>query len=96
MLLANVFIAFWIVLFLFLILFAFKHDRAAKMHNVILEAIHDYHTDCIRKRTTFDVDFSDMEDYYKTVHRWWDWGYKRILPKEKFEIIRKYIDEVEV
>ena len=96
MLLANIFIAFWLAVFFGLIYMAFKNDRAIKMHNVILQAIRDHHTDCIKKRTTFSVDFDDMEDFNKTLRRWWDWGYKRILPKEKLEIIEKFIDKVEV
>lgn len=96
MLVANIFIGGWLAIFLGLIYASFHDDHAGKMHRVIMEAIHYYHADCIKKRTTFDVDYTDMEDYYKTCRRWWDWGYKRILPKDKFEIIQKYIDEVDV
>lgn len=27
-----------------------------------------------------------------TFYRWWDWGYTRILPKDKFEIIKPYLE----
>jgi len=39
-----------------------------------------------------DVDWSDMEDLEKTCYRLTDWGYKRILPKEKYELIEPFID----
>lgn len=96
MLLANIIVAAWLAIFLTLVYGAFKNDRTLKMHNLILRAINEYHTDCIKKRTTFEVDYDDIEDFNKTLKRWWDWGYKRILTKDKLEIIRKFIDEVEV
>lgn len=39
-----------------------------------------------------DVDYDDMENYVVTLWRLWDWGYTRILPKDKFEIIKPYIE----
>ena len=33
-----------------------------------------------------------MEDFNTTVFRITDWGYKNILPKEYFEVIKPYID----
>lgn len=32
-----------------------------------------------------------MEDFDKTLFRLWDWGYKNILPKEDFELIKPYL-----
>jgi hypothetical protein len=32
-----------------------------------------------------------MEDYNKTLFRFWDWGYKRIVPKEIYNRIKDYI-----
>lgn len=37
------------------------------------------------------VSFEDHESFEKTLWRLWDWGYTRILPKDKFEIIKPYI-----
>ncbi len=50
---------------------------------------------------TVDIDRNDkiisllshMEGYDKTLWRWWDWGYKNILPKEDYELIKPYIQE---
>lgn len=41
--------------------------------------------------TEWDVDYSDVEPYTKTLWRLWDWGYTRILPKEKFEIVKPFM-----
>lgn len=40
-----------------------------------------------------EVDYDDEESYDDTFKRWWDWGYTRILPPEKFEIIKPYIEK---
>lgn len=39
----------------------------------------------------YEVSPSDMETYDSTLWRLWDWGYTRILPKEKFELVKPYI-----
>lgn len=37
--------------------------------------------------------YDNMEPYDKTFRRFWDWGYKRILPPEKFKLVEPYITE---
>ena len=58
---------------------------------MISNTIYMYWTDCIRKWIEPSVDYDDKEDYDKTFWRLWDWGHTRILPKDKFEIIKPYI-----
>lgn len=70
-----------------------KNERTYKMHIIVTNAICSYQLDCIEKGIRFEVNYDDEEQYDKTLHRWWDWGYKRILPKEKFELIKKYIKD---
>lgn len=41
----------------------------------------------------FAVTYDDMESFDDTDKRWWDWGYTRILPPDKFEIIKPYIQD---
>ena len=64
-------------------------------HNLkICDAIHRYKINCIIDRRWDDlhyIEYKDMEPYEKTFWRLWDWGYTRILPKDKFEIIKSYI-----
>ena len=61
----------------------------------IAEAIYFYNLSYIRKGENPDADhyvsFDDMEDYVVTFERFWDWGYTRILPAEKFKLIRPFI-----
>ena len=58
------------------------------------KAIHEYKLMCIRN-SDWDalhyVEYEDEENYIKTFWRLWDWVYTRILPKDKFEIIKPYI-----
>lgn len=91
----KIFACLWLVVLTVLIYWVAHDSRAQKMHNVIMYAIANYHTACIQYGATFNVDFSDMEHYDKTCRRWWDWGYKRILPKEKFELVKEYIKKKE-
>ena len=55
------------------------------IHNMI--RIHEH-------RFSEIIEYDDMEPYLKTLFRLWDWGYKRILPKEKFELIKPYLKKV--
>lgn len=88
---AEIFACLWYVAIAILLYWVAHDNRALKMHDIIMRVIIDYHQACIQHGATFNVDFSDMEDYDKTCRRWWDWSYKRILPKEKFELIKPYL-----
>lgn len=69
-----------------------KNEITFKNHMKLLCAIE-------RFGQTVDIEECDkvsslidhMEAYDKTLWRWWDWGYKNILPKEDFELIKPYI-----
>lgn len=80
-----------IILATFLIVLAFKNENTLKNHLKIIDTIYRYHTDCIRQGIDPSVEYGDEEDYSTTLWRLWDWGYTRILPKDKFEIIKPYI-----
>lgn len=72
-----------------------KSINASNCHDAISEAIYKYKTACIEDRdwdALHLVEYRDMEDCNKTFWRFWDWGYTRILPKDKFEIIKPYIE----
>ena len=73
------------------IFFITKNEVTYKHHNMLDKAILRYKLECICNQTKYLVDHDDMENYAITLHRFWDWGYTRILPKEKFEIIKAYI-----
>lgn len=60
--------------------------------NIISNAIHAYNRDIIWGKIDGDlVGYDDMAGYCKTLFRFWDWGYKNILPKDKYELIKAYI-----
>ena len=72
-----------------------KTENAFKCQILITHAICLYHLDKIDKcEFDYEVDYGDEEPYEKTLWRLWDWGYTRILPPEKFEIIKPYIQKV--
>lgn len=85
---------FLVAIGLLFILVLIKNEITYKHQCLICDAIYLYHIDVIENTEhphVYDVEFDDMEDYDRTFTRWWDWGYKRILPPEKYEIIKDYI-----
>lgn len=68
-----------------------KNANTHKNQTLIAKAICVYNMLCIERNEQAVVYYDDMEDYDKTLWRLWDWGYTRIIPKEKFEIIKPYI-----
>lgn len=78
-----------------------KNQVTYRNHMMIVNAIFEYSMDAIKKArenktiiecgVEYEVDYSDMRDYNSTFLRVFDWGYKHILPEDKFEIIKPYI-----
>lgn len=69
-----------------------KNNNTYKQRCRIINAICSYQKSHFAVRdTNLAVSYSDMESYDETDDRLWDWSYKRILPPEKFEIIKPYI-----
>jgi hypothetical protein len=74
-----------------------KNEFTYRNQIIIVHAIHDYNMYLI-ENGQFDINnpsvtYADMEDYDTTQKRFWDWGYTRILPPEKFELIKPFIKE---
>lgn len=81
-----------LVAMLFLcIVMMIKNEVTYHHHMRILKAIEEYENMCFDYERMNDVNCDDMESYEHTLFRIWDWGYTRILPKDKFEIIEPYI-----
>lgn len=72
-------------------LFIAKNEVTGDCRITIVKAIGAYRIDHLDEVTL--VDYGDMESYNDTLFRFWDWGYTRILPKDKYEIIKPYIEE---
>lgn len=67
-----------------------KSGFAMNAHLKILNAIDSY-SDESRNYTEANRLLCRMESYFKTLFRFWDFGYKHILPKEDFELIKPYL-----
>ena len=76
------------------IVIGIKNTVTCKMHLKLNDAVFAYHMGCIFNgdyQGLKAVDYEDMEPYETTLFRLWDWGYTRILPADKFEIIKPFI-----
>ena len=83
-----------VVSLIFCVIALAKNMNTFNCHEKIGKAIYDYKTACINVHAWDDlhsIEYKDMEDYNKSFWRLWDWGYTRILSKDKFEIIKPYI-----
>lgn len=57
----------------------------------IIDAIYEYHIDCIDKDVDAAVEYGMMKHYIAALFRIWDWSYEHILPADKLEVIKPYI-----
>lgn len=77
---------------LFCILMLAKNKNTFHMRKIIIDAIYRYQINQFYNGNfLINVDYDDMEEYDATMYRLHDWGYKNILPPDKFEIIKPYI-----
>lgn len=81
---------FAIVGMLFSVILLVKNEVTFKNHERIIDAIDAFAEENDAYRIAL-VLMHSMEDYYKTLWRWWDWGCTRILKKEDYELIRPYL-----
>lgn len=78
-----------LVVSLFLILMVLKNKRTYECHMIICNAIYKYQIDMGFKNCL--VEYDDMCTYDESFRRAFDWGYKHILPPDKYRIIKPYI-----
>ena len=57
----------------------------------ITDAIFVYQMECIRDGEPYEVVSEDAQSIDKTIWRFWDFGCKRILPREKYINVAPYI-----
>lgn len=86
----------FVTLFLtILVVLAAKNERTYHLEMLFIEAIDMYQSEKMSKgEFTYEVEFDDLEKYMKTFFRMWDWGYTRMLPPEKLEIILPYVLQI--
>lgn len=89
-----------IVNYTYMLIIAFGLVMLVKTENTfnqrmeILDAVHSYNMHCIEiNECSRMIDFEEMEEYEATLFRLWDWGCTRILPPEKFELVKPYLQK---
>ena len=93
----NVFMVIPLSVLAALIFFGYmwlKLDNATRNQLIIAAAIYLYKKDRLEQNDLAhidDVQFDDMEEFKSTVFRMTDWGLKRILPKEKYKLVKPFI-----
>lgn len=83
-----------VIILIMCVIFTIKNENTYRTHIIINEAIFARKMYCIRNADfehVNEVDYKHAESYGRTLLRFWDWGYKRILPPDKFEIIKPFI-----
>ena len=68
-----------------------KTENDYANHKKVMGAIEKYATITGRYEMAIKM-LMHIESLDKTTSRFWDWGYKNILPKQYFELIKPYID----
>ena len=86
-----VFVLVMLILMALCIVKLIKNEVIYRQRKKILKAIKEYENMCYKHGEISNVDCENIENYDSTLFRIWDWGYTRILPKDKFEIIKPYI-----
>ena len=85
-----------IIVWVLCVFFWAKNANTFHKTQIISDAIYKYAIDCIYTKNNQLVNYDDKRGYTMTLLRFWDWGYKKILSPEKFQIIEKYIDKRDV
>ena len=89
----------WVLVSLitFVLFVSVRNNVAYRNRCKIIDAIYDYGTYLIRDKYDLETPiktkliYDKMESYYKTMIRFWDFGCKRILPKQEFDKIKDFI-----
>lgn len=68
-----------------------KIVNSGLQHMKILDAIIDYKLECIMEGKPCFVEYDDRETMGETFWRLWDWSEKRILDKNKYQLVKPYI-----
>lgn len=82
--------SFLVSTFIFCVVLLIKSEITLKNSTKILNAIDAYAEEHEDYETAMLL-LLHIEDFEKSLFRMTDWGYKNMLPKEDFEIIKPYI-----
>lgn len=81
----------FILFFFFLLFMNFKTFNANNNREKITKAIKAYQLNNLISQGNPYISYEDMRSYYGTIFRFWDWGYKHIIPKEKLKLLEPFI-----
>lgn len=89
----------WLIvsLIIFVLFVSIRNEVAYRNRCKIIHAICDYGTYLLRDKDDLEAPiktkliYDKMESYHKTMIRFWDFGCKRILPKQEFDKIKVFI-----
>lgn len=86
---------FIIVLILVTAYILVKNNNAYDNQYIIMDAIFNYNINHLRDYDKdgylMTISYDRIEPYWKTLIRFWDWGYKNIVDNGTFEKIEPYI-----
>lgn len=81
-----------LIILVWLIVFGVcKIIQTSENFSIVLNSIYLYKLHCIDESKKPMVDYDDMKPYSLSVLKILDWGYKHILPPEKYEIVEPFI-----
>jgi hypothetical protein len=72
-----------------------KTEVTSRQMGRIIDAIYLYQVANIEDFPNFKVDYSDMKTFNEVMFNIRDWGYTSILPQDKYELIKPYINKRE-
>lgn len=81
------------IIVIIVIFVGIRNEVVTNNRRKIMKAICNHYHYARMSRTPFvNIRHSEMEPYFRTYFRLWDWGYTRIVPPEVFEKIKPYIE----
>lgn len=80
------------LIILFVVIYIAKNNNTYKNQMIILDAIYEYCKHENMSVYTQQDMYRSMKSYDDTFNCFWDWGYKNILPPEKFKLVEPYIN----
>ena len=94
--LLSVLLGLCVAIMIFGVVILIKNEVTFRNRTIISQAIFLYEMDAIinNRVPALGFGYDDRESYEATLYRLWDWGYTRILPPDKFEIIKPYVEKV--
>lgn len=82
---------FLLIIYTVLMIICIRNNVAFNNRQIIIKAIYDYYAEDFNRYNPDFCFYDTLEPYYKTMFRIWDFGHKRIVPPEVYDLIKDYI-----